>query len=359
MSCENTDYREDILDLHNPFDVKLVSGFLTELGFDFQADSVEYTVMLYNLGGDLIGTGSCKENVLKYVAVSPKFRETTAFAKIITHLINRVLGKYQTVFAFTKPRNIVVFEGLGFRKIATAEPLFSVLEYGISGIQDFVQSLCNKKQEAEHKTVASIVMNANPFTFGHLHLIETAAKACDWLYLFIVRENLSVFPFEVRWELIEKGTAHIPNITLVSGGDYMVSGKTFPYYFLKGICEDERISLQAELDVKIFRDYVVPTLGITHRFIGDEVYCKTTAAYNVAMKKLLPPAGVEVVEIDRKKAVCGEEAEYISASKIRKAIKENTLSKFYTCIPESTINFLVSEEAEEIREKIRASEGRH
>ena len=35
MGVENTDYREESLDLKNPFDLKLLSKFLSDLGFDY------------------------------------------------------------------------------------------------------------------------------------------------------------------------------------------------------------------------------------------------------------------------------------------------------------------------------------
>ncbi len=66
MLIENTDYREEFLDLGNPFDVKIVNKFLEELDFHFNPQSVEETIVLYNLNNEIIGTGSLKKNVLKY-----------------------------------------------------------------------------------------------------------------------------------------------------------------------------------------------------------------------------------------------------------------------------------------------------
>jgi citrate lyase synthetase len=37
------------------------------------------------------------------------------------------------------------------------------------------------------------------------------------------------------------------------------------------------------IDLIIFRRYIAPSLGITHRFVGTEPYCKVTAQYNQAM----------------------------------------------------------------------------
>ncbi len=358
MNIENTDYREEVMDLGNPYDVKLLRDFLTPLGFDFNEKEVDYSIIIFNLNNEILGVGSSQKNVLKYIAVAPKYRETSVFALLATHLLGRLIEKYDKIFAFTKPRNVVIFEGMGFRRIAVAEPLFSVLEYGLSGIKDFVEELKTYKNEDESlQKVSGLVMNCNPITKGHLHLIEKAASDSDWVYLFVVQENLSVFPFEVRWELIQKATAHIKNITTIPGGDYIVSGKTFPSYFLKGTDRSKIIDNQAELDVIIFRDYIVPALGINRRYVGEERHCQTTAAYNRAMKRLLVPAGVNVVEIERKKDEKGLGC--ISASGIREAIRQGTLEEVKDCLPEATYEYLCAEESEAIREKIRTVESRH
>lgn len=357
MNIENTDYREEFLDLGNPFDIKLVKDFLTPLGFDFDENQVDYTVIIYNLNDEVLGVGSSQKAVLKYVAVAPKYRETTVFALLVTHLLDRLLKRYEKIFAFTKPLNIPRFEGLGFRKIAIAEPLFSVLEYGLDSIKDYVKKLEGYKKEGDFSQIASLVVNCNPVTNGHLYLIEKAAKENDWVYLFVVQEDLSSFPFEVRWELIKKVIAHIPNITMIPGGDYIVSGKTFPSYFLKDNDITDVMKKQAELDVVIFRDYIVPVLGINHRYVGEEVYCPTTAAYNLAMKEILPQAGVEVVEVHRKKD--DNEGECISASRIRKAIRNDELGKVANFLPEATLEYLKSEESLAVREKIKITPSRH
>lgn len=358
MNIENTDYREEIMDLGNPYDVKLIRDFLTPMGFDFNENEVDYSVIIVNLNNEVLGVGSSERNVLKYIAVAPKYRETTVFALLGTHLLGRLIQNYDKIFAFTKPRNIPVFEGLGFRKIAVAEPLFCVLEYGLSGIQDYVEQLKKyRKQDSALKKIAALVVNCNPITQGHLYLMEKAAAESDWLYLFVVEENLSSFPFDVRLSLVKKATTHISNMTIIPGGDYVVSGKTFPSYFLKGTDITDIINKQAELDVVVFRDYIAPSLGINRRYVGEEVYCQTTAAYNRAMKRLLTPAGIEIIEVERKKD--SEKEIYISASRVRDAICRDALEEVAACLPETTLNYLQSEESAPIRKQIQDSSNRH
>ena len=361
MTFEDTDFRQETLDLGNPLDVKLVKTFLADLGFEFDPTDVECTMIVYNLKGELVGTGSHLGRILKYVAVSPKYRDTTAFALIVTYMTEKLLKIYKHTFVFTRPENSVRFSGLGFNEIATAPPLFSILEFGFESIftyQDYLKSL---KRPTKTSNVAAIVVNCNPFTNGHKFLIEKAAAENELVYLFVVEEDLSAFPFKVRWELIRKGIAHLDNVCMVKGGMYIVSGSIFPAYFLKNEIISDVLEKQAECDVRIFANYVVPVLGIKKRYIGTEKYCATTAAYNEAMKRILPAVGVEVNEVMRMVAPTASSKLpiFISASNVRKAIKDDKLDEVIDFLPESTREFLYSEESLEIRQKIKSGIGRH
>jgi [citrate (pro-3S)-lyase] ligase len=361
MTFEDTDFRQETLDLENPFDVKLVKDFLSGLGFEFDPSEVECTMIVYNLLGDIVGTGSHMGRILKYVAVAPKFRDTTAFALIVTYMTEKLLKIFKHTFVFTRPENSVRFVGLGFTEIATAEPLFALLEFGFESIFTYQEYLRTLIVPAKTRTVAAMVVNCNPFTNGHKYLIEKAASENEVLYLLVVEEDLSVFPFAVRWELIRKGISHLNNVVMVKGGMYVVSGAIFPAYFLKNENVSDVMQKQAELDVRTFAKYVVPVFGIKKRYVGTETGCKTTEAYNLAMKKILPSFGVEVVEVTRKAIGLGKDKtpDFISASKVRAAIKAGTLEDVSDFLPDSTRDFLFSDESTEIREKIREGKGRH
>jgi [citrate (pro-3S)-lyase] ligase len=357
MGVENTDYREESLDLRNPFDVKLVTEFLEPLGFDFNQNDVDYSMILYNLNGEVIGTGSYKGRVLKYVAVAPKFREGAAFAQIVTHLIDIVIQEHKHIFVYTKPRNLEVFKGLGFTEIATAEPLFSVLEFGYENIKSYQDYLRSLKKEVSVGDVAAVVVNCNPFTKGHQYLIEKACNENRLVYLFVVEEDRSSFTFDVRWNLIQEELGHIKNLIMVKGGNYVVSGTIFPCYFLKEEKESDIAAKQAELDVLTFLHYIVPVLNITKRYVGTEMYSPVTAAYNEAMIKYLPPNGVDLVEIQR--ITSGGEDNYISASKVRQAIREDRLEDVLDFLPDSTKKYLLSDDSIDVRTTIRETISRH
>ncbi len=361
MTFEDTDFRQETLDAENPYDIKLVKDFLSAQGFDFDQSEVECTMIVYNLKGDIVGTGSHKGRILKYVVVAPRFRDTTAFALIVTYLTEKLLKIYKHTFVFTRPENSVRFTGLGFTEIARAEPLYALLEFGFESVYTYQDYLKTVKVSTNSDAVAAMVVNCNPFTNGHKFLIEKAAAENVVLYLFVVEEDLSVFPFLVRWELIRKGISHLPNVVMVRGGMYIVSGSIFPAYFLKNEMVSDVMQKQAELDVRIFANYVVPVLGIKKRYIGTENYCMTTQAYNLAMKAILPESGVEVLEVTRIAIGTGIDnlPDFISASKVREAIKADKLSEIIDFLPDSTREFLFSDASLAIREKIRAGKGRH
>ena len=361
MTFEDTDFRQETLDLDNPFDVKLVKDFLFGLGFEFEPSEVECTMIVYNLKGELVGTGSHLGRILKYVAVAPKFRDTTAFALIVTYMTEKLLKIYKHTFVFTRPENSIRFCGLGYSLIATAEPLFAVLEFGFESITNYQDYLKTLIVPVKTPKVAAIVVNCNPFTNGHKFLIEKAANENELVYLFVVEEDLSAFPFSIRWDLIRKGIAHLNNVVMVRGGMYIVSGTIFPAYFLKNETVSDVMQKQAELDVQIFANYVIPILGIKKRYIGTENFCKTTAAYNMAMKTILPSFGVEVVEVTRKANGLGldNSPDYISASKVRDAIKSDKLNAIIDFLPDSTREFLFSDASLKIRLKIKEGKGRH
>jgi [citrate (pro-3S)-lyase] ligase len=361
MNFEDTDFRQEILDLENPYDVKLVSDFLERMGFAFEPSEVECTMIVYNLNGELIGTGSHQESILKYVVVAPEFRETTAFALIVTSLTEKLLKKHKHSFVFTRPENSIAFQGLGYTEIATAKPLFTVLEFGFESIKTYQEYLQEQKVQCQSGKIAGIVINCNPFTKGHLHLIEKAASENDLVYLFVVEANLSVFPFETRWDLIKQGVKHLSNVHLLSGGKYMVSGAIFPSYFLKNETIGDVQEKQAELDVRIFAEYIAPILEIKKRYVGTENYCATTAAYNKAMKSILPEYDVELVEIKRKSSGFdqNDQPNCISASKVRQAIKDDALDIIIDFLPEVTRDYLLSEASVYIRQKIKEGTGRH
>lgn len=185
--------------------------------------------------------------------------------------------------------------------------------------------------------VGAVVMNCNPFTYGHQYLIDTASRLVDLLYVFVVEENKSIFPFEKRFCMVREGSSQFENVVVVPSGKFMISTITFPGYFLKDSPTKE--CYDTFLDLKIFAHYIAPAFGITTRFVGEEPTDKVTAQYNLDMKTILGDAGIRVIEIPRKKF--GKDV--ISASKVRKLLAENAYAALEGYVPETTMKFLPAE----------------
>lgn len=187
----------------------------------------------------------------------------------------------------------------------------------------------------ENKVIGAIVMNCNPFTLGHRYLIEQSLKNVDWLYIFVVEEDKSMFSFEDRFRLIQENTKDLNNITIVPSGNFIISSKTFSAYFSKDTPTETKIDTST--DIEVFAQHIVPALNINTRFVGEEPFDIVTNQYNRSMKDILPKYGVEVRVIPRKKF--GEEV--ISASTVRKLLKQKDFNKIKNFVPSATYDFLL------------------
>ena len=131
---------------------------------------------------------------------------------------------------YTKVGTAKFFQDLGFYEIARVEDTLSFLENRKNGFARFCARLAQRRTE---EPAAAIVMNANPFTLGHLALVERAAGEFPAVHLFVLEEDASLVPFAVRWNLVTEGVAHLSNVVCHKSGPYLISSATFPSYFLK------------------------------------------------------------------------------------------------------------------------------
>jgi len=335
--------------MKRPQEITSVKALLESQGLSLD-DDVEHTLGIFR-GDELIGTGSVSGKVIKCVAVAKKFSGEGISAKIVTSLLHYLSEKgVHHVFIFSKPDSAEQFRSLGFREVARSEPYAALLETGPHGVEEYKKEL--RKGFVEGKNVCGIVVNCNPFTLGHLHLIRTAANECDIVHVFVVREDLSLFPYAVRIKLIREGVSGIPNVRVHEGGDYIISRATFPRYFTR---KTDLAAAQAALDVEVFARHIAPALGIKSRYVGEEPYCEVTNAYNEAMKKVLPAHGIKLVVVPRLKV--GNEA--VSASRVRQLIREGKLDEAEKLLPAHAFAFLKSPEARPILERIKTSDSRH
>ena len=321
-------------------DIELIAGlqgrkqniwlnFLAEAALTAE-DMPEKTVLVWD-GEELIATGSRQGNLLKYIAVDEMRQGEGLTATVLTALRQDAFqAGYDHLFLYTKPKNKYMFSSLFFYPVAQTDTVL-LMEDRKNGIQSFLETLPSETSEGK---VGAAVMNCNPFTLGHRYLIETAAKVCDKLYVFVLSEDKSQFPAADRLALVKAGTADLANVTVLPTGPYLISSATFPTYFLKD--REAAQTVQCLLDIEIFSKYYVPKFGITHRFVGTEPLSPMTNMYNDALKAHLPIKGIAVQEIPRLQT--GDTP--ISASYVRSLLGTGQRNILRTLIPETTFRYL-------------------
>lgn len=283
--------------------------------------NIDYSVIILDDYNSIIATGSLDECIIKNVAVHQNYRGNDLSSKIITLLVNHAYeNSIYHLFIYTKPSNKELFKSLGFFTIAeNSQVLF--MENRKNGLVKYLQQFKNNSNNN-----GIIIMNCNPMTIGHEYLITRAANLCDHLYIMIVSNEKSEFTTTERLSLVKKCCSKIPNITIFTTNYYQISRATFPDYFL----DDKKFKsdIQADIDLKIFIEYIIPTLNIKYRFLGSEPEDKTTNSYNRLIKNSLNSL-IQVIELPRLML-----NEYIvSASKVREKIKNSTSPEYLNMIP--------------------------
>ena len=328
--------------------VEAVRALLQQEGIRLDTH-LDYTCAIYDESRAAIATGSCYANTLRCFAVDRAHRGQGLMHRILTHLmdVQRSRG-HRGVFLYTKPTTAFFFQKLGFHEIARVPDSIVFLENQAEGFPSYLKKLQDETPQGYPPPISALVLNANPFTLGHQYLVEYAARESALLHIFIVSEDISFFPFDVRDRLVRAGTAHLKNVVFHASGPYIVSQATFPSYFQRD--EDAAILGHARLDVAVFQRIAAP-LGITRRYVGSEPSSRVTNLYNETMTRFLPETNIECRIIPRKEV----EGAPISASTVRRCIKEGNVAVLASLVPPSTLAFLQSDESKAIRHAIAQS----
>lgn len=293
---------------------------------------VQYSIGLYD-GTKLVGCGSRKDDILQGLAIHPDYHGEGLAVRLVTNLIQQAATQgINHLYVFTKSTMARLIASMGFRTVADASPYVVLLEYGPGGVEQYKVQL-HELARRYPSQAAGIVMNCNPFTKGHRYLIEHASKNSPFVYVFIVEEDVSQFPFADRLRLVTQGVADLKNVVVIPGGKYIISNLTFPSYFTR---QENLAKAQSTLDAILFATVVAPALGIKKRYVGSEPYSAVTNIYNETLLAELPPRGIQVEQIAR---IClGEEA--ISASRVRRHLEEGDWQAAAKLLPEVTRLYL-------------------
>ncbi len=322
-------------------DHKALSDFLESQGLRFER--FDYYAALY-AGDELLCGGGGLGPVIKGVAVKEAYRDMGLMNRIVSHLYTRLRRNGErNVFVFTRPCNIALFGSLGFHAVAQTNKV-ALLESDPNGIADYTRSLRQFRHEEQDsgsgriagcdRNAGCVVMNANPFTNGHLHLLREAKAACGLLHVFVLQAERSAVPFAARKSLVEQGVAGLKGVIVHDGGPYIISPATFPTYFLKE--NTDEAAVQAALDAEVFAAHIAPALSITRRFVGEEPLDPMTNGYNQALRDVLPAKGIELTVIPR----LTQNGEPVSASRVRALAQRGEWAAVKALVPEATYEYL-------------------
>lgn len=314
--------------------------FLNKHHLAFEED-IEAAFGVFDPEENLVGCGCCAGSLLKCFAVDESLRGQNALGSLVSRLVeNRFEAGIYDLFVITRPKNKDMFTACGFYVLAQTGTVL-MLENKKNGLDKFYSRFL--ESSGPEADAGCIVMNCNPFTKGHLALISYAAARCSLLHIFVVEENRSAFPFDVRLRLVKEGTADLSNVRVHPSGPYMISSATFPTYFLKE--GEDAAAIQSELDITLFASRIAPLFHISKRFAGEEPFDPVTRKYNEAMERILPQYRISFDKISRitSGADSGQD-EIISASRVRKLLAEGGVTEHVLqLVPPCTAEYLKHE----------------
>lgn len=335
----------DLRELHFPLELSAREQLLASRGlFVPFGDGIYWGIFRDE---ELIATASLINGIIQGVAVSPSSEGEGLTGILLTEILKRGISMgLPHFFLFTKPAESMGFAQLGFIEVVSTRDAV-LMEWGRPNADDFKATLRDLYFAAgEPDRASAVVVNCNPFTLGHRWLLEQAAAQSEHLFVLVVEEDRSFFPFDARLRLVTEGVRDLKHVTVIPSGLYTVSSATFPSYFTK---EAQLAKVHAELDITLFARHIASSLHVKRRFVGTEPYCTVTSIYNSAMRDLLPLMGVELVELERVQS----DGEAISASRVRRLLADGRITELSSLVPPVTFEYLQSKEALFIIDRLR------
>ncbi len=280
--------------------------------------------------GCLIACGARLGRVLKMLVVSEAYRGGSILGEIITALMSRDTSvRSNGYYIFTKPCAIASFKRLNFRCLV--EHKRAGLLENRNGLNRFLRRLGDKVINGNN---AAVTISSDPFTCGHLHLIEVAARESDNVYVFIPAEGDFHYSIETRMALAEAGTREFDNVFVINAESYVLTEAVFPGYFLPASVDKKQLML--EMDLKIFTEFIAPYFSIKKRYIGDEPLDPALRKHNPYLKFNLSQARIGLIEVSREKS--GDL--WINTNQVKRVLAEGGPKAVRSMVPESTYSYL-------------------
>lgn len=316
----------NIKEVISDYDKKAVATFLKN--FNFKYENIDYTIYI-EVDKEVIATVSTRYNIITFFAIKEEYQAENIAGHLLSYLINYLANQgIDHLFVYTSYEYFSYFESMGFKKILLTDNV-AVLESNNYDIRKELNKL-KLNFSLNKKKYNAVCLNANPFTKGHLYLIESILKEGLPLIVFVLEEDKSFFSYQDRFKMVKLGLEGIKNVTVVPSTYYLISSLTFPTYFLKD--DLDKVSIEGKVDALIFKKYFMEIFNIKKRMVGEETD-PTTNKYNEVLKEVLKD---NLIIIPRKKVL----NEVISASLVRKKYVIGDFHSLSSLVPENVICYL-------------------
>lgn len=316
-------------------------ALLAECGL--RAEDADFAVGVYDCDDRLLATASLAGDIIKCIATDESVRGESLAPAMVTAIMSHAAEKgVNALRVFTKPEYEPVFSSLSFSTVGSTDKCV-LMEQKISNLHRYTAYLRSLRREGR---TGCVVVNANPMTLGHLHLITIASREVDTLFVIPVADDTpDGFSYKDRTDILRSATSNLKNVQVIEGSAYAVSRSTFPSYFIKE--ESDISAAHVALDLDIFTRHIAPSLGVTVRFVGSEPNDPLTASYNAGIHRILPSHGIEVREIPRIGADGNEASpqDVISASKVRKLLREGRAGEAFGLVAPPALPYLLGRTA--------------
>ena len=185
--ADRGDCMSDTLTPISPWDAraqKQVDSLLEQEGIR-RDGNLDYTCGLFDEDWKLAATGSCFGNTIRCLAVDRGRQGEGLLNQIATHLMEVQTARGNNNVFFNHFHEAIVF----FPLLLAA--LDEYMENRRRGFSDYLAALEKPRREGRF---AAIVMNANPFTLGHLHLAEKAEEKASHTTALYNEEMVRLLP---------------------------------------------------------------------------------------------------------------------------------------------------------------------
>lgn len=199
-------------------------------------------------------------------------------------------------------------------------------------LDDYITVLRRHRKEDETKIYGCVVVNANPCTNGHIHLIRQALKEVDYLYVFLVEQSCGLFSYLDRELMLKESLKNQDRVEILSGGSVFTTSKGYPGYFNRMGNNTSPL-----LNHKIFAERIAPTLSISKRFFGEESDDVVTRQLNATALEYLPRQGIKVKIIKR----LTYDGRPISAKNVRRLYAEKQYGIMEKLVPQFVYHHLL------------------